>query len=72
MASRAASVILAVAAPALFGGCGTMLGNLGGISYNSLGRDGHRLEPYGGVKICLEAVVRRTAGKSFMPSRQGG
>ncbi len=51
MASRAASVILAFVAPALFSGCGTLLGN-GGCA------PPRWMEPYGGVKTCLEAGVQ--------------
>src|SRR5580704_2505731 len=42
---------LAVLAPVMCGGCGTMVGNLGGFGIMR----GHEMEPYGGVKICLEA-----------------
>jgi hypothetical protein len=43
--------MLNLAASVLLSGCGTMVGNLGGLSR----LDGHYLEPYGGVIICLEA-----------------
>jgi uncharacterized protein YceK len=41
---------LALLAAPLLAGCGTVLGNVGGLSFMS----DHRMEPYGGVKLCLE------------------
>ncbi len=51
MRTRGVLANLAILAVGLFAGCNTMIGNLGGY-----GRfRGHYLEPYGGVKLSLEA-----------------
>jgi uncharacterized protein YceK len=59
MASRAVWVILAVAVPVLCGGCGTLLGNGGLVSRNGGLAPPRYMEPYGGVKTCLELGVNR-------------
>jgi uncharacterized protein YceK len=58
--------ILAVLAPVLFTGCGTMIGNIGG--YGIL--RGHYMEPYGGVKICLEAGTHSFKEAVHPPANQ--
>lgn len=54
MAKARVQLGLALMAVPLLAGCGTMLGNVGGLSYMK----GHYMEPYGGVKVCLEGGTR--------------
>jgi uncharacterized protein YceK len=58
--------LLAFGFVALSGGCGTMMGNLGGSGDSG----GHYLEPYGGVKICLEAGTEKLCAEG-QASAQG-
>ena len=51
MRKTGARLGLALLAAPLLAGCGTMLVNVGGLSCTS----GHYMEPYGGVKVCLES-----------------
>src|ERR1700687_1979805 len=57
---------LAMLAVGLFAGCNTMIGNLGG--YGSL--RGHYLEPYGGVKLSLEAGTERWREATDSPNAE--
>jgi uncharacterized protein YceK len=43
---------MAAAMVPLFTGCCSMLANLGGLGFHN-----HYMEPYGGVKICLESGI---------------
>jgi uncharacterized protein YceK len=74
MRKTGAQLALALLAAPLLAGCGTMLVNVGGLSCTS----GHYMEPYGGVKVCLEGgtqslkEVSKPGGQDRLLSLLGG